>query len=86
MDASPTPIFNRGYTHLRGGDTGISLGLMLPIGPELGRGQMVPIQHSIDLARRAGRAGVGKAATLAPYAAWCSFATVLTETIRRRNS
>ena len=57
MDASPTPIFNRGYTHLRGGDTGISLGLMLPIGPELGRGQMVPIQHSIDLARRAEDAG-----------------------------
>lgn len=40
---------------------------------------------SIDLARRAGRAGAGKAAALAPYAAWCSFATVLTETIRRRN-
>ena len=41
---------------------------------------------SIDLARRAGRSGPGRAAALAPYAAWCSFATVLTETIRRRNS
>lgn len=41
---------------------------------------------SIDLARRAGRAGGGKALALAPYAAWCSFATVLTETLRRRNS
>ena len=41
---------------------------------------------SIDLARRAGRSGGGKALALAPYAAWCSFATVLTEAIRRRNS
>lgn len=41
---------------------------------------------SVDLARRAGRSGGGKALALAPYAAWCSFATVLTETIRRRNS
>ncbi|WP_231295022.1 TIGR03571 family LLM class oxidoreductase [Corynebacterium efficiens] len=57
MDASPTPIFNRGYTHLRGGDAAISLGLMLPIGPELGREEMVPIQHSIDLTRRAEEAG-----------------------------
>ncbi|SDC07699.1 TspO and MBR related proteins [Raineyella antarctica] len=41
---------------------------------------------SIDLARRAGRAGSGMGAALVPYAAWCTFATVLTETIRRRNS
>lgn len=40
---------------------------------------------SIDLARRAGRAGRGKGLALAPYAAWCSFATVLTGEIRRRN-
>lgn len=41
---------------------------------------------SIDLARRAGRAGGGMAAALAPYAAWCTFATVLTAAIQRRNS
>ncbi|MEL4358468.1 MULTISPECIES: TspO/MBR family protein [unclassified Luteococcus] len=41
---------------------------------------------SIDLARRAERASEGKGAELAPYAAWCSFATLLTASIARRNS
>jgi len=40
---------------------------------------------SIDLSRRAGAAGNGKALALAPYAAWCSFATILTGEIARRN-
>lgn len=40
---------------------------------------------SIDLARRAGWAGRGKGLALAPYAVWCSFATVLTAEIWRRN-
>jgi tryptophan-rich sensory protein len=40
---------------------------------------------SIDLSRRARRAGRGKAAALAPYAAWCGFATALTAAIWRRN-
>lgn len=40
---------------------------------------------SIDLARRAAAAGPGKALALVPYAAWCSFATVLTREIHRRN-
>ncbi len=40
---------------------------------------------SIDLARRAGRAGRSKALALAPYAAWCTFATFLTWEIQRRN-
>lgn len=40
---------------------------------------------SIDLARRAGRAGTGEGLALAPYAAWCGFATLLTATIWRRN-
>ncbi len=38
---------------------------------------------SIDLARRAKRAGKG--AELVPYAAWCSFATLLTAETWRRN-
>jgi len=40
---------------------------------------------STDLARRAARAGRPAAAALAPYAAWCSFATILTAAIWRRN-
>lgn len=40
---------------------------------------------SIDLARRAGAAGKGPGLALVPYAAWCSFATVLTNAIRVRN-
>ncbi|MDO5535456.1 MAG: TspO/MBR family protein [Propionibacteriaceae bacterium] len=40
---------------------------------------------SIDLVRRVGRAGRGKGFALAPYAAWCSFATALTGEIWRRN-
>ncbi|MBB1484384.1 tryptophan-rich sensory protein [Tessaracoccus sp. MC1865] len=41
---------------------------------------------SWDLARRAGPSGSSRMAALAPYAAWCSFATFLTAEIRRRNS
>lgn len=41
---------------------------------------------SIDLARRAARTGRGPAVALAPYAGWCSFATVLTAAIWRRNA
>ena len=40
---------------------------------------------SADLARRAGRADRRLGLALAPYAAWCGFATVLTDAIRRRN-
>jgi uncharacterized protein YbjT (DUF2867 family)/tryptophan-rich sensory protein len=40
---------------------------------------------SADLARRAGAAGRGKAAVVGGYAAWCTFATVLTAAIARRN-
>ncbi len=40
---------------------------------------------SVDLARRARAAGDGHARFLTPYAAWCSFATVLTAEIARRN-
>lgn len=40
---------------------------------------------SIDLARRAGRASRATGIALSPYAAWCSFATVLTSAIWRRN-
>ncbi len=40
---------------------------------------------SIDLSRRARATGNGKALALAPYAAWCSFATILTAEIARRN-
>ncbi|MDO5710509.1 MAG: tryptophan-rich sensory protein [Micrococcales bacterium] len=40
---------------------------------------------SADLARRARAVGDGHAAWLAPYAAWCGFATVLTAAIARRN-
>jgi benzodiazapine receptor len=40
---------------------------------------------SIDLARRAAPSGRAAALALAPYAAWCSFATVLTAAIWRRN-
>lgn len=38
------------------------------------------------LARRAGKAGGGKALSLLPYAAWSAFATVLSEDIWSRNS
>ena len=40
---------------------------------------------SIDLARRAGAAGPGHRNFLLPYAAWCSFATMLSAEIWRRN-
>lgn len=40
---------------------------------------------SIDLSRRAGRAGAGKAAALAPYAAWTAFAAVLSGNIALNN-
>lgn len=39
----------------------------------------------VDLARRAVAASSGKAAALAPYAAWCGFATVLSAAVARRN-
>jgi len=40
---------------------------------------------SADLARRSGQASPYAAAALAPYPAWCSFATVLAAAIWRRN-
>lgn len=40
---------------------------------------------STDLARRAGRAEPGAGIALVPYAAWCTFATVLSAVIWRRN-
>ena len=40
---------------------------------------------SIDLARRSGDVDKGKGLELTPYALWCSFATVLTASIWRRN-
>jgi benzodiazapine receptor len=40
---------------------------------------------SADLARRAGRAEPSAGFALAPYAAWCTFATVLSAAIWRRN-
>lgn len=40
---------------------------------------------SIDLSRRAGHADGGKGNELVPYAAWCSFATLLTAETWRRN-
>lgn len=40
---------------------------------------------STDLARRAREAGDGHGAALAPYAVWCTFATVLSGAIARRN-
>jgi benzodiazapine receptor len=39
----------------------------------------------VDLVRRAARADAPAAAALAPYAAWCAFATVLSGVIARRN-
>lgn len=41
---------------------------------------------SVDLARRGGATGPGKAAGLGAYAAWCGFATVLTGTIMKLNA
>lgn len=40
---------------------------------------------SADLARRAGNTKPSRGATLAPYAAWCAFATALSASIARRN-
>lgn len=40
---------------------------------------------SIDLANRAGKVDGGKRLELTPYALWCSFATLLTGAIWRRN-
>jgi benzodiazapine receptor len=40
---------------------------------------------SIDLARRAGQTHRAAGIALSPYAAWCSFATVLTTAIWRGN-
>ncbi|ALC06395.1 coenzyme F420-dependent N5,N10-methylene tetrahydromethanopterin reductase [Corynebacterium deserti GIMN1.010] len=47
--------FNTAYDALRG--TKISLGLMTPLGPELGRGEMVPPERSIELAQLAEQVG-----------------------------
>lgn len=53
--------FNPGYRNLRvrsgNGQPGITLGLMTPIGAELGRGEMVPVERSIAIARLAEDAG-----------------------------
>lgn len=40
---------------------------------------------STDLVRRTAKAGLGKAAALAPYALWCGFTTALTGSLLRRN-
>jgi translocator protein len=40
---------------------------------------------SADLVRRTARVRPGAGAALAPYAAWCAFATVLSTAIARRN-
>lgn len=40
---------------------------------------------SIDLARRAGAVSPARRAELVPYATWCTFATVLSAAITRRN-
>jgi tryptophan-rich sensory protein len=40
---------------------------------------------SADLVRRTGQAAPAAGAALVPYALWCSFATVLTTAIARRN-
>jgi tryptophan-rich sensory protein len=42
--------------------------------------------QSADLARRCGRADRSLAATLAPYPAWCTFATALNAAVARRNA
>lgn len=49
-------------------------------------GAAVLAVSSADLARRAGAAGPGKAIALGAYAAWCSFATLLSGEIARRNA
>ena len=48
-------------------------------------GAAVLAASSADLARRAAKAGPGKAVSLGLYAAWCGFATVLSGTIARLN-
>lgn len=57
----PTFGFNRGYQHLRAraadGMPGITLGLMMPLGPETARGEMVPVEDNLQLAREAEAAG-----------------------------
>ena len=56
-----TGQFNQGYQHLRtrsqDGRPGITLGLMTPLGSELGRGEMVPADRSITVAQQAEAAG-----------------------------
>jgi tryptophan-rich sensory protein len=48
-------------------------------------GALALAASSADLARRAGRADPALGAALAPYAAWCAFATALSFDIWRRN-
>lgn len=54
------------------------------IAPAIGVAAALAVS-SIDLARRAHRAEPAAGWAIAPYAAWCSFATVLTAAIWRRN-
>lgn len=54
------------------------------LGPAVGVAGLLAVS-SADLVRRTRRVSPGAAAALAPYPAWCAFATVLSEAIRRRN-
>ncbi len=53
--------YNHGFHNLRmhtdAEHPGITLGLMLPAGPELSREEMVPISHSVELAQQAESGG-----------------------------
>lgn len=51
--------FNNAYAALRpsSSDSSITLGLMTPLGPELGRGEMVPPENSVALAQLAEQLG-----------------------------
>nr|NLD41137.1 NAD(P)H-binding protein [Actinomycetales bacterium] len=53
--------------------------------PLAAAGAAVLAVSSVDLARRGGEAGGGKALALGAYAAWCTFATALSTEIARLN-
>jgi tryptophan-rich sensory protein len=54
------------------------------LGPAVGVAALLAAS-SADLVRRTARVSPGAAAALAPYPAWCGFATVLSAEIWRRN-
>ncbi|PFG40099.1 TspO/MBR related protein [Georgenia soli] len=89
-DEAPTPADHRAYRVALGTNLALNAGwswlFFRSRRPWLAAAEcLVLTASSADLVRRTARVRPRAGAALAPYAAWCAFATVLSTAIARRN-